>query len=169
MNPLPLIATVTLLLMSSMASAQWAVVNQRLEGTQAEAVTARIKNSSGQTLEFYRDGVGALRARFTLGGGLAGFDKGHCPTLQVDRWAPTNRSANDAACLATSQWVEYVIAYIVEQKAQSAPLVQIMNGSMLTFRYRLAGGDYRDAAFSLAGSKRSLTAAIGANVAVTAR
>ncbi|MND05726.1 hypothetical protein D3C83_266940 [compost metagenome] len=52
---------------------------------------------------------------------------------------------------------------------QSARLLQIMNGSLMTFRFRLHGGDYRDAEFSLAGSKRSLSAAIGADVAVTAR
>jgi hypothetical protein len=162
-------AAAVALLLPLAAPAQWAVVGQRLEGTQAEAVTARIRNSTGQTLEFYRDGVGAIRARFTLSDGLTQLEKGHCPTLQVDRWASMNRSVNDAACLATYQWAEYVVGYVVDGKVQSARLLQIMNGNLLTFRFRLNGGDYRDAAFSLAGSKRSLTAAIGANVAVTAR
>ena len=160
---------VAALLFPFAASAQWAVVNQRLEGAQAEAVIARVRNVTGQTLEFYRDGVGAIRARFTLGDGLTALDQGHCPTMQVDRWAPMNRSVNDAACLATNKWSEYVVGYVVDQSVQSARLLQIMNGNLLRFRFRLHGGDYRDAEFSLAGSKRSLSAAIGTNVAVTAR
>jgi len=165
---IPLLATLALLFPLAV-SAQWAVVNQRMEGTQSEAVTARIQNSTGQTLELYRDGGGAIRARFTVGDGLAILEKGHCPTMQVDRWASMNRSVNDAACLATNQWAEYVVGYVVDRQVQSARLLQIMNGSLLTFRFRLDGGDYRDAEFSLAGSKRSLSAAIGADVVVTAR
>lgn len=160
---------VALLFLPLTAPAQWAVVNQRLEGTQSEAIIARVRNDAGQTLELYRDGVGAIRARFTLSAGLTSLAQGQCPTLQVDRWAPMNRSANDAACLTTNRWAEYVIGHVVEQKVQSERLVQIMNGTALTFRFRLDGGDYRDAEFSLAGSKRSLSAAVGTNVAVTAR
>jgi len=163
-----MLATCALLLPLA-TQAQWDVVNQRLAGSQAETVTARIHNSTGQTLELYRDGVGAIRARFTLNEGLTELEQGQCPTMQVDRWASMNRSVNDAACLATKQWVEYVVGYVVDRKVQSARLLQIMNGSLLTFRFRLNGGDYRDAEFSLAGSKRSLSAAIGADVVVTAR
>ena len=68
-NWMRLVATSALLLPLT-APAEWAVVNQRLEGTQTDAVTARIRNSTGQTLEFYRDAIGAIRARFTLGDGL---------------------------------------------------------------------------------------------------
>ncbi len=167
-NWMRLVATSALLLPLT-APAEWAVVNQRLEGTQTDAVTARIRNSTGQTLEFYRDAIGAIRARFTLGDGLTVLEQGLCPTMQVDRWTSMNRSVNDAACLATNQWAEYVIGYVVDKKVQSARLLQIMNGNLLMFRFRLNGGDYRSAEFSLAGSKRSLSAAIGTDVAVTAR
>lgn len=162
-------AGIAWLLLPLAAPAQWAVVNQRLEGTRSETIIARIRNGTGHTLEFYRDGVGAIRARFTLVPGLTSLDPEHCPTLQVDRWTPMNRSANDAACLATSQWAEYVLGHVEGQEVHSARLLQIMNGSELMFRFRLDGGDYRESQFSLAGSKRSLSAAIGANVVVTAR
>jgi hypothetical protein len=151
------------------ATGQWAIVNQRLEGTQADAVVARIRNDAGYTLEFYRDGVSAIRARFSLNPGLATLAKTHCPTFQVDRWSPMNRSANDAACLATPRWAEYVLGYVTDNRIRSERLIQIMEGSLLTFRFRLDGGDYRDAEFNLAGSKRSVTAAVGADVVITAR
>lgn len=157
------------LLFGAAAPAQWALVSKRLEGSVTESTLARIVNGTGHMLELYRDGAGAIRARFTLPTGQLAFADGHCPTLQVDRWTPLNQSVNDAACLATSSWAEYIVGFVLEQKVQSARLLQIMNGNMLTFRYRLAGGDYRDAEFSLAGSKRSLSAAIGADVVVTAR
>ena len=163
------LAATSALLLPLAAAAEWAVVGQRLESTRTDAVTARIRNATGQTLEFYRDAVGAIRARFTLGDGLTKLEQGQCPTLQVDRWASMNRSINDAPCLATNRWAEYVIGYVVEKKVQSGRLLQIMNGNLLTFRFRLNGGDYRDAQFSLAGSKRSLSAAIGVDVVVTAR
>lgn len=162
-------AALAALLLAIPASAQWALVNQRLEGAATESTLARIVNGTGHTLELYRDGAGAIRARFTLPAGLLTFADGQCPTLQVDRWTPLNRSVNDAACLASPTWAEYIVGFVLEQKVQSARLLQIMNGNMLTFRYRLAGGDYREADFSLAGSKRSLSAAIGADVVVTAR
>ncbi|MBI1733205.1 MAG: hypothetical protein HYR49_10640 [Gammaproteobacteria bacterium] len=151
------------------ARAQWAVVTERLEGTQSEATIARIHNSTGHALEFYRDGAGAIRARFSLNAGITTLAKGSCPTLQVDRWSPMNRSVNDAACLATPRWAEYVLGHVTDRQVKSERLLQIMNGSLLTFRFRLDGGDYRDAQFSLAGSKRSLSAALGTDVVVTAR
>lgn len=151
------------------AAAQWAVVTETLEGTQSAATLARIRNDAGYTLGLYRDGGGAIRARFTLPDGLTQFEEGHCPTLQVDRWAPDNRSVNDAACVAGGQWAEYIVGFVRNGAVQSARLLQIMNGNAATLRFRLAGGDYRETAFSLSGSKRSLSTAIGADVVVSAR
>jgi hypothetical protein len=154
---------------SGPVSAQWEIATQRLDGTQADATVARNRNGAGFAVEFYRDGVGAVRARFSLAPGLTTMPKNHCPTLQVDRWAPVNRSINDAACVASGRWAEYVLGYVAGGRLKSERLLQIMNGTQLTFRFRLDNGEYRDAPFDLAGSKRSLTAAIGANVVVTAR
>lgn len=154
---------------SAPVAAQWTVVTETPEGNPSRATLARIRNDAGYTLALYRDGGGAIRARFTLPEGLIRFEDGHCPTLQVDRWAPGNRSVNDAACLASGRWAEFIVGYIRDGAVQSARLLQIMNGNEAVLRFRLAGGDYRETSFSLAGSKRSLSAAIGADVVVTAR
>lgn len=170
MRPLTALpVALAVLLSAAAAQAQWALVTQPLEGAQVETTLARIRNDSGHVLELYRDGAAAIRARFTLPEGQLAFAEGYCPTMQVDRWQPVNRSINDASCLTTTNWAEFVVGFVLESKVQSDRLLQFMNGNLLTVRYRLAGGDYRDTQFSLAGSKRSLGAAIGADVVVTAR
>lgn len=157
-----------LLLLSARVAAEWAVFTQPLEGTEADTTVARIANESGHTLEFYRDNAGAIRARFTLPTGLTALEQAHCPTLQVDRWAPANRSTDDTACRATHRWAEYTVGIVVNNNVKSERLLQLMNGSQITFRYRLSGGDYRDTVFSLAGSKRALMGAIGADITFSA-
>lgn len=165
----PCFLALATLLAAAPAGADWTVVTQRLEGARTDAVLARTTSESGHTLEFYRDSAGAIRARFSLPPGLLALEQGQCPTLQVDRWAAVNRSANDTACLATTRWAEYTVGQIANGNVQSERLLQLMNGSQITFRYRLAGGDHRDAMFSLAGSKRALIGAIGADITFTAR
>lgn len=148
------------------AHAQWSVGPARPEGAAVDVTVARLANEGGHALEVYRDGSGAVRARFTLPPGLTELDTGLCPTLQVDRWAPTNRSIDQGACLANARWAEYVVGTVANQRIASERLFQFMNGNQVVFRYRLAGGDYRETAFSLSGSKRALTGAIGADVTI---
>jgi hypothetical protein len=151
------------------ASAEWRVLNHRDASTGAETIIASTTNTDGYTLEMYRDAVGAIRSRFTLTPGLTRLRQGACPTFQIDRGPAVNRSVNNAPCLAGEQWAEFVLGYISDNQIVSPRLLSFMNGNSIVFRFRLASGAYRDTEFSLLGSKRSMTAAIGNDINVTAR
>jgi hypothetical protein len=151
------------------AHAQWVVANQRLESADASAAIARITNEEGYTLDIYKDGVGAVRGRFSIYDGLAGFAEKSCPTFQIDKQAPGNRSINDAPCLSTKRWTEYILGYVVDGKLKSTYVHSLLNGNSIVFRYRLSAGDYRETEFSLLGSKRSIMTAIGPEVVVGIR
>jgi hypothetical protein len=100
---------------------------------------------------------------------LTSLDGRTCPTFQIDRGPAVNRSVNNAPCLQTGQWAEFVLGYVSDKQIISPRLLSFLNGNNIVFRFRLGGGDYRDTQFSLLGSKRSMTEAIGADIAVTAR
>lgn len=160
---------VPLALMVTNAAAEWRVVDHRETGTGVETTIAATTNLDGYTLEMYRDVVGAIRGRFTLTPGLTRLYKNSCPTFQIDRGPAVNRSINNAPCLAAEQWAEFVLGYVSDHQVVSPRLLSFMNGNSITFRFRLASGNYRDTEFSLLGSKRSMTAAIGSDINVTAR
>lgn len=147
------------------SAAEWTVVNQQ-ESNDATTTIARTANADGYWLEIYRDAVGAVRSRFTLRDGLLRLAQRDCPTYQIDRGKPINRSINNATCLSNERWAEYVLGYVVDSRVESRNLLSFMNGINIYFRFRLASGDYRETQFSLLGSKRSLTAALGADVSV---
>ena len=156
-------------LMTAQAAAEWRVVNHREATTGIETTIAATTNTDGYTLEMYRDTVGAIRGRFTLRPGLTRLYKNSCPTFQIDRGPAVNRSLNNAPCLASEQWAEFVLGYVADNQVVSPRLLSFMNGNSITFRFRLASGNYRDTEFSLLGSKRSMTAAIGGDIIVIAR
>ena len=151
------------------AHAEWNVIRQKTQGADGDTVVAYTRNEDGYALEIYRDSVNAIRSRFTLRDGLLVLADRSCPTWQIDRNKATNRSVNEAPCLAHAQWAEYVLGYIEDSRVASQPLLSIMNGINITYRFRLQSGDYRETSFSLAGSKRALTEAVGTSVAVSAR
>lgn len=166
--PRPFLSAVLLLTAAHAANAEWRVVNHR-EDSGADTTIAATTNVDGYTLEMYRDEVGAIRSRFTLSGGLTKLHESSCPTFQIDRGPAVNRSVNNAPCLASGQWAEFILGYVSNNQVTSPRLLSFLNGNSITFRFRLASGDYRDTEFSLLGSKRSMTAAIGADITVTAR
>jgi YD repeat-containing protein len=160
---------VVMLFGSQPAMAEWRVIDHRDASSGAVTTIASTTNPDGYTLEMYRDAGGAVRSRFTLMSGLTRLHAGACPTFQIDRGPAVNRSVDNAPCLATGQWAEFVLGYVSNSQVVSPRLLSFMNGNSISFRFRLAGGDYRDTLFSLLGSKRSMAAAIGSDVSVTAR
>ena len=151
------------------ATADWRVINHREADSEAETTIASTTNPDGYTLEMYRDAGGAIRGRFTLTPGLTRLHDRTCPTFQIDRGPAVNRSVNNAPCLAAERWAEFVLGYVSNNQVVSPRLLSFLNGNRITFRFRLASGNYRDTEFSLLGSKRSMTAAIGNDTPVTAR
>ena len=157
-----------LILSPSTFAAEWNVSTHQDENVDKITSVAYTLNESGYTLEIYRDSVNAIRNRFTMTKGLLRLSDKTCPTYQIDRGPPKNRSINDAPCISSNQWAEYIMGYVNNDVIASSLLMALMNGVTITYRFRLASGDYREAKFSLLGSKRALTTALGDNITVVA-
>jgi len=153
---------------SAPASAQWSTIAHK-DGSNGSSGTmvAYTINKEGYSLEIYIDNVKAVRGRFSLPEGMLAFPDKFCPSYQIDRGNPVNRSMNDALCISTNQWVEYIIGHADEKKISSSTLLALMNGNSITFLFELSNNDYRQTSFSLQGSKRAMTAAFGENVSVS--
>lgn len=157
-----------LLLCPLQVNAQWSTITHKGDdGNNPGTTVAYTVNSGGYSMEIYIDTVNAIRGRFSLPDGLLAFPEKFCPSYQIDRGTPINRSINDAPCISTSQWVEYIIGHIDGSKIISTSLLALMNGISITFRFKLSNNDYRETVFSLQGSKRAVTSAFGENVTVT--
>ena len=156
-----------LLLLPFSSLAEWNVITHKDTDSNEETNIAYSINESGYSLEIYRDSVDAIRSRFTLTKGLLAFADKSCPTYQIDRGTPKNRSINDAPCLAGKQWAEFILGYIEVDEIASSALLSLMNGITITFRFQLANGDYRETGFSLQGSKRAMTIAFGHDIRIT--
>ena len=149
--------------------AEWTVeTHSSDENTGITVPVAYTKNQDGYSLEIYQDSVNAVRGRFTLPGLLRFMDKS-CPTYQIDRNVPVNRSINEALCLSGGNWAEFILGYNTNQHITSPSLLSIMNGITITVRFKLENGDYRDTTFSLDGSKRAMITIFGGDVTVSAR
>lgn len=150
------------------AAAEWGVVTRNSADRNSKTNVAYTVNESGYTLEIYRDSGNAIRSRFTMVDGLIGFADKSCPTYQIDKHTPKNRSINDAPCLSSKQWAEFIMGHVKGNSIPSSPLLELMNGISITFRFNLEKGNYRETKFSLVGSKRAMTTALGQGITVNA-
>jgi len=159
---------IALAAVSTPVSAQWSTIAHKYgsNGSSGTLVAYTI-NQEGYSLEIYIDNVKAVRGRFSLPEGMLAFPDKYCPSYQIDRGNPVNRSMNDAPCISTSQWVEYIIGHADEKKLSSSTLLALMNGNSITFLFELSNNDYRQTSFSLLGSKRAMTAAFGEKVSIS--
>ncbi len=155
-----------LILLPFATVAEWNVSTHEDEKVEKVTNVAYTVNKSGYTLEIYRDSVNAIRSRFTMTKGLLRLSDKTCPTYQIDKGPPKNRSINDATCISSNQWVEYILGYVINDEIASSLLLALMDGVTITYRFHLASGDYREAKFSLIGSKRAMTIALGDNITV---
>ena len=157
-----------LLLVPLGARAEWITLKDP-ENQDSETLVARTSNEQGYRLEIYQDSVNAVRGRFTLPAGLLKLKDKSCPTYQIDRNIPMNRSINEAFCLSRDNWSEYILGYITNQHIVSPTLLSVMNGITIVFRFQMENGDYRETQFSLAGSKRAMVTIFGEDITVSAR
>ena len=153
-----------LFLHTGVSMAEWNVVTNADD--ELQTLVAATTNNAGYRLEIYRDSVSAIRSRFTLPAGLLALPENSCPTFQIDKGLAQNLSVNQAPCLAGKTWSEFILGYVANDRVESSTLLGLMNGITIYYRFRLANGDYRQTEFSLAGSKRALTEAIGEQVVV---
>ncbi len=157
---------IMLLLITPNASAEWSVMKHMDVDSSQQTLVAQTRNPEGYSLEIYRDGNNAIRARFSMGTTLDRLDGKNCPTHQVDKRSSDNRSINDAACIAHRRWAEYVLGYISGNEVTSSFLHNMMNGTTISYRFMLDPSGYAETTFSLAGSKRALLEALGSDLVV---
>jgi len=141
--------------------AAWNVTTQSGQEGDEQITFAYSTNESGYTFEIYRDSIDSIRARFNLAGSILQLAEKSCPTYQVDRGFPQNRSVYDAPCISSDQWAEYILGHVVNRQISSTLLLALMNGMNISFRFILENGDYRETSFSLQGSRNAITQAIG--------
>jgi len=155
-----------LLFLSLPVKAEWNIVTHTDIDSNQQTKVAHSENSDDYSLEIYRDGNNAIRARFSMHNNLNRLNEKSCPTHQVDKRNPENTSINEASCIAHRKWAEFVLGYIAGNEVTSTFLHNIMNGSKITFRFKLENSGYTETAFSLIGSKRALIDALGFNLIV---
>ena len=161
-----LLISVLLFSLSRPAMAEWNIVTHTNTDSNFKTMIAHTENAEGYTLEIYRDGNGAVRSRFSMNNNNNRLDSKLCPTYQVDSRPALNRSINDAACISHQKWAEFVLGYVIDNKVTSTLLHNIMNGNKISYRFSLDPYGYAETSFSLIGSKRTLTDALGHDVAV---
>jgi len=160
------ISTFVLVALPVIAFSEWDVVTHTNTDNNTQTKVAYTENSDGYSLEIYRDANDAIRSRFGMNQSLHRIAEKSCPTYQVDRRLPENRSINDAACIPHRQWAEFVLGYIVNDEIISTPLHNMMNGNSIIYRFILENGGYAETRFSLLGSKRTLTEILGSNITI---
>ena len=146
--------------------AQWHIVSHENLTNNEKTKVAFTENKKGYSLEIYKDSVGAVRARFTLNSKLNIFSKKICPTYQVDLTLIKNTSFNDAPCISKTNWSEFILGYITSKNISSLSLDALLNGNIVTFRFVLDNGNYKETTFSLAGSKRAALSVIGKDIII---
>jgi len=160
MHRLRLLLTLILLAANS-ARAEWSVVVHTDVDSARETRVAYTENPDGYSLEVYLDNNGAIRSRFSINKVEQRLSTGMCPTYQIDDRLISNRSINEARCLAERHWAEFVLGYVKDLKVESQALNAVKNGQTVTYRFILETGGYDETRFSLSGSSRALTAALG--------
>lgn len=156
-----------LLFLPTTVFAQWTVVAHQESVSEVQTTIAHTTNASGYSFEIYRDSGDAIRSRLTMADGLIKLADKKCPTYQIDKGMPQNRSINDASCISNSQWAEFILGYVINGKIESSTLLGLMNGISISFRFVLDNGDYRETKFSLSGSKHTMQTAFGQDIIVT--
>lgn len=159
--------SLALILCPVLAQAEWNVITHTDTNSDIVTPVAFTENSDGYSLEIYKDGVGAVRSRFSLNTALDMLAKRTCPTYQIDLKLLDNRSINDAPCLTGLTWSEFILGYVADKKVTSEKLNALMNGGTITFRFMLENGSYKETKFSLDGSKRATLSALGSGISIT--
>lgn len=151
------------------ARCEWLVTKRNNVSQFGETEVAYSRNNDGYSLEIYRDSSNTIYGRFILPGHLLILADDNCPTYQIDRGAPTNRSVDDSPCLTRGNWAEFTLGYVNNNHIDSPSLLAIMNGIDIVFRFKLENGDYRRTEFSLQGSKFAVTSMLGEDISIGPR
>jgi len=155
----PVAALALWALLGAPAAAQWTTTEAQDAGGERSVALAR--NGDGAEIRIRLDADSRVLASFRLPPGLMRLDPRGCPTFQIDERTPEDLSRERHACTVDGARAQLVLARAEDGSLDSLTLLELMNGSELTVRYRLAHAGYRAARFSLRGSKQALTTTLG--------
>jgi len=152
---------ITIIIIPLPVHAEWQVVTHTNTDNDISTEVAYSVNDDGYSMEIYKDNNGVVRLRFSMNKNHHRLDAENCPTYQIDRLEPQNRSINDAACIGHKKWGEFILGYLIDNEINSELLLNIMRGNNIHYRFRLQNSGYAETTFSLAGSSNALTRALG--------
>ena len=150
----------------STAAAQWEIATGSPLGARGEVQIARVSNSGGDSLSVFLDAESTLRAQFEVSDRLAALDTATCPTYLVDAGEPQVARFGADRCLVAGSSAIFALGAVDGDVIDSEALLELMNGTLMTVRYHLGGLGYREAEFSLRGSKQALNNAIGGSIRI---
>ena len=148
--------------------AQWYTESVPVDEDGAQVNTATVTNESGYRFRVYRSGESLVRGQFTIPEGFERLSSQTCPTWHVDKRFLVSTAAL-TPCRLGHWHADFAIAEIEGNRVHSAELERVMRGKRLVFRYRIEGAGYREATFSLRGSRRRVQAILGERIRVVAR
>lgn len=146
--------------LTAAAAAQWQVETEAVPDATSDVAVAVVENEAGHSLRIYEDGERRVLALFTIRGGFDTLDPAGCPTIRVDRRRPERLTYGGGRCLLEPKRVRFTLGEVGAPRERT--LRQFLNGSNVVFRYRLAGGMYRETSFTLHRSKHAVYSAIPA-------
>ena len=142
------------------AAADWTFADDG--GTQV----ASVRSDAGDALRVFVDPEAIVRVEFTAGTPLGALHPGSCPSYAVDDGPPQAARLGTERCRVEGRSAIFALGVVSGDAIASDALLDLMNGSELTVRYRLDGLGYHEARLSLRGSKQAVNAAIGQGVTV---
>ncbi|NIR30569.1 MAG: hypothetical protein GWN84_14915 [Gammaproteobacteria bacterium] len=155
---------------ASSAAAQWQIVQDARVGAARTVDVAYVENDQGDVLQVYRDPNGTIRGTLAIGGGFERLATEFCPSYRVDERPPGKLRSEEGECRIEPQRAHFALGEVRRGRVRSSLLIELMNGSRVVFRYRLAPPlGYQESTFTLSGSRGALQAALGPNLSVVPR
>lgn len=126
-------------------------------------VMAGIDNEHGQRIDLFVDDRNVVLLRINLSEGFETFAASSCPTFQIDRRKPMHHFELGRRCTVTGKQATIALGAMIDRSIRSLVMHRLMNGNNVTFRYTIGNGQYRQAQFSLSGSKQAMRQLLGYN------
>lgn len=139
--------------------------------TDQKKVIAHVVNEQGHKFSVYRLGPsGPVWANFSIAN--TSFDQlaADKPIMyRIDKNAPhtVERDSAMEELIGTRlsdwepKWINFLLWHGTEQDGRASALVELMEGQILTVRYHLFTGGYRDTRFALDGAGPAIASALG--------
>ncbi len=167
-----IVLTLGFLSFATISLAEWHVDQEIDSMTDETTKTATVKNESGHSFSIYHPSKdGPIWATFALAAGnFDQIDSQKPPVYRVDKNKPFNLALLKGPMAAKlglhlyewePKWINFQIGGWRGEDRLATPLIHLMTGQKILFRYYLSTGGYKETSFTLAGAPTSIAEAIG--------